>query len=239
MSGNFNQFGQPIGPPVPNWKPPPLPSREATLGRFCRLEPLEPTKHAEELFAAFARGDGRSWSYLAIGPFPEFEPFRDWLTSIYQGNDPRFYAIIELATGKASGLCSYLRIAPASGSIEVGHIHFSDNLRKKPAATEAMYLMMQWAFEAGYRRYEWKCDSLNAGSRRAAERLGLTYEGVFRQATVYKGRSRDTAWYAAIDSEWPRLKAAFLLWLSPENFNASGEQLVRLSDLMQARVSSG
>ena len=231
-----NEFGQPIGPPVPDWRPPAVPARQTMQARFSRLEPLDTALHAEDLFAAYSRGDGRSWTYLAYGPFPKFESFREWLTGNAVGNDPQFYAIIDLAHGKATGLASYLRIAPATGSIEVGHIHFSDDLRKKPAATEAMYLMMKWAFEAGYRRYEWKCDSLNAASRRAAERLGLTYEGVFRQATVYKGRSRDSAWYAAIDSEWPRLQDAFLRWLSPQNFDEGGEQKERLSDLMRGTL---
>jgi RimJ/RimL family protein N-acetyltransferase len=236
MSGHTNQFGQPIGPPLPHWTPPPLPTREPMAGRFCRLEPLEPSAHAADLHAAYAAGDGRSWTYLACGPFPTFEPFHQWLTSIYRGADPHFYAIIDLANGKASGMVSYLRITPAAGSIEVGHIHYSDSMRRSPVATETMYLMMRWAFEAGYRRYEWKCDALNTGSRRAAERLGLTYEGIFRQATVYKGRSRDTAWYAAIDAEWPRLRTAFETWLSPDNFDNEGRQRTRLADLTRPRV---
>lgn len=235
MSGHTNQFGQPIGPPLPDWKPPPAPTHQTMAGRFCRLEPLNPAEHAADLHAAYSAGDGRSWTYLFCGPFPALEPFKDWLTSIYRSTDPLFFAIIDVATGKAAGMTSYLRITPASGSIEVGHIHFSNALRQCPAATEAMYLMMRWAFEAGYRRYEWKCDSLNAGSRRAAERLGLTYEGLFRQATVYKGRSRDTAWYSAIDSEWPRLRTAFETWLSPDNFDGEGRQRVRLSDLTRPR----
>ena len=132
------------------------------------------------------------------------------------------------ATGCAVGQASYLNIKPAQGSIEVGHLYFSPLARRTRVATEAMYLMMRRAFEAGYRRYEWKCDALNAPSRAAAERFGFTYEGIFRQATVVKGRNRDTAWYAAIDSEWPRLRAAFEAWLAPENFAASGQQRRRL-----------
>src|SRR4029078_13618057 len=120
---------------------------------------------------------------------------------------------------------------PASGSIEVGHIHYSPSLARQPAATEAMYLMMQRAFELGYRRYEWKCDALNARSRAAAQRYGFSFEGIFRQATVYKGRNRDTAWYAIIDQEWPALQAAFAQWLDPANFDADGQQSVRLADL--------
>ena len=147
------------------------------------------------------------------------------------GDDPLFHAIIDSATGKAIGVASYLRIDPASGSIEVGHINYSPLLQRTPAATEAMYLMMQRVFELGYRRYEWKCDALNARSRAAAQRYGFSFEGVFRQATVYKGRNRDTAWYAAIDQEWPALQAAFLQWLDPANFDQDGRQRVRLADL--------
>jgi RimJ/RimL family protein N-acetyltransferase len=146
------------------------------------------------------------------------------------GDDPLFFTIID-ATGQPAGVASYLRIAPASGSIEVGGIHFSPGLKRTPAATEAMYLMMERAFALGYRRYEWKCDALNAASRAAAQRLGLSFEGVFRQATVYKGRNRDTAWYAAIDSEWPALREAFLTWLAPGNFGGDGRQRIRLTEL--------
>src|SRR5262249_42598244 len=133
--------------------------------------------------------------------------------------DPVFLAIVDAATGLAAGVASYLRIDPPNGSIEVGHIALSPRLQRTPAATESMYLMMNWAFSAGYRRYEWKCNALNEASRRAAMRLGLSYEGVFRQAAVVKGRNRDTAWYATIDSEWPALKQAFERWLDPANFD--------------------
>jgi RimJ/RimL family protein N-acetyltransferase len=139
----------------------------------------------------------------------------------------------------AVGVASYLRIAPASGSIEVGHINFSPRLQQTPAATEAMYLLMKHAFELGYRRYEWKCDALNAPSRAAALRLGLSFEGVFRQATVVKGRNRDTAWYAAIDREWPGLDAAFARWLDPANFDAAGKQRVALSALTRLSLQGG
>src|SRR6185369_85184 len=142
-----------------------------------------------------------------------------------------FFTVIDTSDDRPAGLASYLRIVPAAGSIEVGHIHFAPRLQRSPAATEAMYLMMKWAFESGYRRYEWKCDALNAPSRAAAQRLGLSFEGIFRQATVCKGRNRDTAWYAAIDSEWPALHTAFLAWLAPANFDSAGRQRIRLSDL--------
>ena len=146
-----------------------------------------------------------------------------------RGNDPLFYAILDQATNRAVGVAGYLRIDPRNGSIEVGHLGYSPLLQRTPAATEAMYLMMARAFELGYRRYEWKCDSLNEPSRAAALRLGFVFEGIFRQAVVVKGRNRDTAWFSVIDSEWPALKAAFVNWLAPDNFDEQGRQLARLS----------
>lgn len=232
MQPALNHLGQPIGFQMPNWTPPPVSPREPMQGRFCRLEPLDPDRHAEALFAAnSADADGRSWTYMAYGPFPTLASYREWMIATCLGDDPLFFAIIDLADGQPAGVASYLRIAPASGSVEVGHIHYSPRLQRTPAATEAMFLMMQRAFELGYRRYEWKCDALNAPSRAAAQRLGLSFEGIFRQATVYKNRNRDTAWYAAIDTEWPALREAFQLWLAPSNFNANGQQQTRLTDL--------
>ena len=175
--------------------------------------------------------EGRMWTYLPYGPFDSFEIYRAWLEEMSRRSDPLFFAIIDRGTDQAVGLASYLRIDPAAGSIEVGHLHYSPLLQRTPAATEAMFLMMERALTMGYRRYEWKCDSLNAPSRAAALRLGFSFEGIFRQATVVKGRNRDTAWFAAIDREWPALKEAFQRWLAPENFDADGKQRERLSDL--------
>jgi RimJ/RimL family protein N-acetyltransferase len=232
MGPLLNDLGQPIGFPLPDWAPPASPPREPMEGQFCRLEPLDVDRHAEDLFAATAANEGgRNWTYLSYGPFSTFASYRAWMSAHCLGDDPLFFAIIDLSQEPPAGVASYLRIAPASGSIEVGHIHYSPCLQRSPAATEAMYLMMQRAFELGYRRYEWKCDALNAASRAAAQRLGLSFEGIFRQAAVYKGRSRDTAWYAAIDTEWPALRDAFLTWLDPSNFDAKGQQRARLSDL--------
>ncbi|WP_026871599.1 GNAT family N-acetyltransferase [Inquilinus limosus] len=233
MADITNALGQPIGAPVPNWGPRPLPPRTPMEGRTCRVVPLDPARHAEDLFEAMGRdADGRNWTYLSVGPFVDFESFRAWLEKMAAGSDPLFHTVIDRATGRAVGVASYLRIDPANGVIEVGHIHFSPLLQRTPMATEAMFLMMRRVFdELGYRRYEWKCDSLNAASRAAAVRLGFRYEGLFRQAVVYKGRNRDTAWFSIIDGEWPRLRAAFERWLDPANFDAEGRQREKLSDL--------
>lgn len=202
-------------------------------GRFCRLEPLDPMRHAKALHAANALDvGGKNWTYLPYGPFETLDDYRTWIEQYCCGSDPLFYAIVDLTTGEAAGVTSYLRISPSSGSIEVGHINYSPLLQRTPAATEAMYLMMARAFDLGYRRYEWKCNALNTPSRAAAQRLGLSFEGVFRQATIVKGRSRDTAWYAAIDLEWPGIKEVFLQWLSPSNFDERGKQRSQLSALM-------
>ncbi len=232
MEHTLNNFGQRIGWPLPDWVPPPIPPRETMPGRYCRLEVLDIDRHAAGLFEAdAAEEDGRSWTYLAYGPFSDFQSYRAWLSAYCLGNDPLFVAIIDTVDDQPAGLASYLRIAPAAGSVEVGHIHYAPRMLRSPAATEAMYLMMKWAFESGYRRYEWKCDALNAASRAAAQRLGFSFEGIFRQATVYKARNRDTAWYATIDTEWPALRQAFLEWLAPANFDSTGQQRTRLSDL--------
>ena len=229
-----NHLGQPIGPALPNWTPPPQPPREPMEGRFCRLEPLDIERHSAALFAANAADtEGKLWTYRAYGPFATLADYRAWLSSKCLGDDPLFFAIIDKADNQPAGAASYLRITPAAGSIEVGHLLFAPRLQRKPAATEAMYMMMRQAFELGYRRYEWKCHALNAPSRAAAQRLGLSFEGIFRNATVYKGRSRDTAWFAAIDSEWPALRAAFQQWLDPANFDAQGRQRMRLAELTQ------
>src|SRR5689334_6362987 len=228
-----NAFGQPIGAPVPGWSPRPRPPRTAMEGRFCRIEPLDPDRHASDLFAANADAtDDRLWTYLPYGPFPSLGEYGAWVSEASRGEDPLFHAIVDRRSGQAVGVASYMRIDPAAGVIEVGGINYSPQLQRTPAATEAMYLMMRRAFdELGYRRYEWKCDSLNAPSRAAAQRLGFQYEGLFRQASVYKGRSRDTAWYAMIDKEWPELDRAFRRWLDPANFDAQGRQRERLGDL--------
>lgn len=232
MTNRLNPLGQPIGFSLPDWTPPPPPSRKTLVGRFCRLEPLDPTRHAAALYAANALDvEGRDWTYLSYGPFDSLEAYQAWMHTHCLDDDPLFFAVVQKADNTPLGIASYLRINPANGAIEVGHIHYSQKLQQSPVATEAMYLMMKEAFELGYRRYEWKCDALNAASRASAQRLGFSYEGVFRQATVYKGRNRDTAWYAIVDTDWPALHQAFSLWLEPGNFDEHGRQRTRLSAL--------
>lgn len=202
-------------------------------GRFCRVVPIDPERHAADLHAANLQdATGSNWTYLAYGPFERLEDYRDWMTKTCLGNDPMFHAVVDRATGRAVGVASYLRIDERAGVIEVGHINYAPPLQRTPAATEAMYLMMRRVFdELGYRRYEWKCDALNARSRASAQRLGFRFEGIFRQATVYKNRNRNTAWYSIVDSEWPALKATFARWLGPENFDGAGQQHQSLASL--------
>ncbi|NOX57811.1 MAG: GNAT family N-acetyltransferase [Planctomycetes bacterium] len=229
---NTNRFGQPVGFAVHGWTEPPRPERERILGLHCSLEPLSLDTHAEALYEANTLDtDGRNWTYLAYGPFDTRVEYRRWIDASSASADPLFYAVIDRATRQALGVASYLCIRPSHGSIEVGHINFSPRLQRTPAATEAMYLMMERAFTLGYRRYEWRCDALNTPSRKAAQRLGFSFEGVFRQATIYKGRNRDTAWYSIIGDEWPALQETFTRWLDPANFTAEGKQILRLSEL--------
>ena len=228
---NVNRLGQPIGDPVPGWAARPRPGRTPIDGRFCRVEPLDPARHAAPLFEANRRdAEGSMWTYMAYGPFASPQAYTAWAEAAAKTDDPLFHAIVDRASGQAVGVAAYLRIDPAVGVIEVGHIAYSPRLQRTAAATEAMYLLQRRAFdELGYRRYEWKCDALNAPSRAAADRLGFQFEGVFRQATIYKGRNRDTAWYSIIDTEWPAQKVAFEAWLDPANFTAAGGQISPLA----------
>lgn len=219
-----------VGRALPDWTPRARPGRDVLSGRYCRLEPLDAERHTAALWAAFELDSaGTGWTYLPYGPFLGPAEFGAWVEKVAAGDDPLFFAILD-AGSRAVGVASYLRIDPVMGSIEVGHIHYSPLLQRTRAATEAMYLMAWRAFEElGYRRYEWKCDDLNAPSRRAAERLGFTYEGTFRQDRIYKGRNRDTAWYSIIDSEWPAVREALEAWLDPGNFDDQGAQVARLA----------
>lgn len=228
----------PVGAALPGWEPRPRPVGAPMEGRYCRLEPLSVERHAGSLFEANALdGSGVGWTYLPYGPFGTLAEYEEWVAGMTARDDPFFFAILaprDVRTPVAVGVASYLRIAPEVGSIEVGHIRSSPLLQRTRASTEAMYLMMRHAFdELGYRRYEWKCDALNAASRRAAERLGFVHEGTFRQAGVYKGRNRDTAWYSIIDGEWPKVRGALEAWLHPGNFDADARQRRRLEAIRE------
>jgi RimJ/RimL family protein N-acetyltransferase len=235
-----NDLGQPIGTPLADWQGCEHPRGAVLEGRLCRLEPIDAQRHAQDLFAAFSEDrDALNWTYLPYGPFTDVDQLRDWIVATCLGDDPCFFCVIDLASGKAVGVASYLRIEPAVGVIEVGHIHFSPLMQGRSIATEAMYLMMRQVFDGlGYRRYEWKCDSLNQPSCAAAARLGFLFEGIFRQATIYKRRNRDTAWYSMLDCEWPAARAAFESWLDPANFDSDGNQRQSLSILMQPLLSA-
>jgi len=213
------------------WKPAQALSRVALEGELVRLEPVDVAQHADQLFAAQSSAP-ELWEYLPYGPFANETAFRVWLTERAATSDPLFYAIIERKSGRALGMASFLRIEQGHGVIEVGHIWYSPALQRTRLATDAMYVMARHVFDdLGYRRYEWKCNALNEPSRRAAVRLGFTFEGVFRQHMVIKGENRDTAWYSMLDGEWPAAKAAFEAWLRPDNFDADGRQLRSLAEL--------
>lgn len=219
-----------------DWAPRPRPAREPLEGRYCRLEPLDAARHGDGLFAAsMAPGAEERFRYLFETP-QDRPAFDAWLASREGLDDPLFFAVIDRATGRTEGRQNYSRITPEHGVIEIGSILWGPAIAGTRVATEAFYLFARHAFEAlGYRRFEWKCDSRNEPSRRAASRFGFTYEGIFRQHMVVKGESRDTAWYSMIDLEWPALRAAFDAWLSPENFDTSGAQRARLAELRPAK----
>lgn len=222
----LNELGQPIGRAVDDWSAAKRPTREPILGRRCRLEPLEATRHAAALHAAYCvNRDGGNWTYLPYGPFASEASYSEWVRIQENAEDTLFFAIIDPLCETPVGVAAYLRIFPASGSIEVGHLSYAPALQRTSASTEAMYLMMKRAFEDwGYRRYEWKCDSLNAPSRAAAARLGFRYEGLFRNNLVMKGRNRDTAWFSITEDEWPGIRAGLEAWLDPANFAEDGSQ---------------
>ena len=212
-------------------KPGRPPKRIALRGQTVRLEPLEPERHGDDLFAA-SQGADATWTYLPYGPFAGRSEFTSWLAQRAPLDDPLTFAIVDEASGAARGLASLMSVVPEHGVIEIGHIWLSPALQKTRQATEAIYVMARYAFdELGNRRLEWKCDSLNDGSRRAAERFGFVFEGVFRNHRIVKGRNRDTAWYSITDEEWPSRRAAFEAWLAPENFDAGGRQRKSLAEL--------
>lgn len=216
-----------------DWQPAHLPTAPTLVGRHVRLELLSPTRHGDDLWQALQgpEADPQMWHFMAYGPFASRDDFAQWLSSHAAGCDPFFYAVIDRVSGKALGLLSYLNITPAHGSIEIGHVCFGRAMQRSVQASETIYLLARYAFEQGNRRLEWKCDNLNLRSKRAAERFGFSYEGLFRQHQVRKGRNRDTAWFSIIDSEWPVVQRTFELWLAAENFDAQGRQRQSLTAL--------
>jgi RimJ/RimL family protein N-acetyltransferase len=208
------------------WTPARSPERAVLVGVTVRLEPVDPGRHAAALFAAgHDERDPRLWDYMSVGPFANQDAFTAWLQTAAASSDPLFFTVVDQETNRPSGMVSYLRITPAHGVIEIGSIWFGPALQRTRQATETIFLLARYVFEdLGYRRLEWKCDALNARSRRAAERFGFSYEGLFRQHMVVKGRNRDTAWFAMLDRDWPAIGAAFAAWLAPENFDSAGRQ---------------
>lgn len=225
----INDFGQEVGAPLASWSPRPIPPREPLVGRHCRLEPLEPA-HCDALFAAYqAAPDGRDWTYLPSERLDDREMFRRALEAQVASRDPLHFAIA--VGGVAKGSSALMRIDPDIGVIEIGHVIFSRALQRTAAGTEAIVLLIRRAFDLGYRRVEWKCDSLNAPSRHAALRYGFVFEGIFRQAIVTKGRSRDTAWFAMTDADWPAHREALDRWLAPGNVDEGGLQVRSLAEV--------
>ncbi|WP_407976751.1 GNAT family N-acetyltransferase [Brucella pseudogrignonensis] len=215
-----------------DWTPRPKPEHKVLEGQYVRLEPLDAARHGDELFAASSVEDAdQRFTWLFEVPPATREAFEPWLEKVSGSEDPLFVAVIDKASGKVAGRQALMRIDPVHGSIEIGNIYWGPLISRKPAATEAQFLFMQYVFdELGYRRYEWKCNDNNAPSKRAAERFGFQFEGIFRQHMVTKGNNRDTAWFSIIDSEWPALKQAYQAWLAPTNFDSDGQQIRRLED---------
>jgi RimJ/RimL family protein N-acetyltransferase len=229
-----NPLGEEVG-----WEPVPRPNRAPLRGAHVLLRPVDAASDAESLFLASHPPEGNPgiWTYLPYGPYESQEHLRRSMQLAATSEDPLFFTLVRLRDMRALGIASYLRIAPEHGVIEIGHIWFGAPLQRTTAATEAIYLMARHAFDdLGYRRLEWKCNALNAASRRAAERFGFSFEGVFRNHMVLKGHNRDTAWYAIIDDEWPAIRTGFQAWLAPDNFDRAGVQRRSLRDLIhQAR----
>ncbi|MEM1130825.1 MAG: GNAT family protein, partial [Pseudomonadota bacterium] len=233
------ELGDPIGAPLPGWAPPALPPRATIEGHYVRLEPQTLSAHGDDLWDAFsAETSGADWTHRFIGPFQDRAAFDAQILADEHNPGQLYFAYVDKTSGKALGNGAFMSMAPATGSIEVGSIMFSRAMQRTRAATEAIFLHMKWAFEAGYRRFEWTCDPLNAASMGAAERFGFTFEAVFRQAYVAKGRNRDKACFSVIDRDWPDLRTAFTAWLDPANFDADGRQRQSLRALTAPFVSA-
>jgi len=234
-----NELGQPIGEPLPKgWRPPTEPAAVTLNGRYVTVEPLQAAVHGKDLYRALQEDtSGAGWTYLMNGPYAGLEDFLVWLQSAELSTDPLFSAYVDQRTARAVGYGAFMRMDAAMGCVEVGNLRMSPLLQRTAMSTEAMHLKMAYAFKLGYRRYEWKCDALNAPSRQAAARLGFTFEGIFRNATHYKGRSRDTAWYSITDDEWPAIRAAHNAWLHPDNFDANGHQKRSLGEFIRGSAT--
>jgi RimJ/RimL family protein N-acetyltransferase len=208
-----------------DWKGAPAPTATLLEGRFIRLERLDPARHGDELFAALegSGADPKLWDYLPYGPFPERSTFDAWLNNHAAASDPYFFSVVDRTSGQVQGILSLMSIVPAQGRIEIGHVTFGAPMQRSPRSTEAVYLLAKYSFDLGYRRLEWKCNNGNARSKYAAERLGFSFEGVFRQHMVVKGQNRDTAWYSILDGEWPAIAAGFEQWLSDDNQTSDGQ----------------
>jgi RimJ/RimL family protein N-acetyltransferase len=218
-----------IGPLVNPLPPGTTPDLRPLPGRWMRLNPVQTERHAHSLFASINGKDQGLWTYMAYGPFANEETFTEWLREKQAARDPWFYAFVNRATGEAMGMGSFMRADPVNGAIEIGNIWLSPALQRTREGTEAIYLMIRHCFDdLGVRRLEWKCDALNAPSRRSAQRYGFTFEGIFRQHYIIKGRNRDTAWFSMLDTEWPAIRKGFEAWLADDNFDAKGVEKAKL-----------
>lgn len=237
---DINEFNQAVGYPLENWTAVKSPSKHNIQGSYCLLEVLDVAKHGTKLFDNLSLNNrGESWTYLPYGPFNHYAEFEDWIKKTTAEQDTLLYAIIDVKSQLPIGIAGYLRINPEHGVIEIGHLHFSNLLKKTPAATEAIYLLLYQAFEElKYRRCEWKCHSLNEASQKAAVRLGFQFEGIFRQHNVFKQRNRNTAWFSIIDSEWPELMEKFKLWLNSNNFGSDGQQRLKLQEVCRRNANA-
>lgn len=226
-----NELETPLSENLQDWTPRPRPERIVLEGRYVRLEPLDAARHGAALFemATAEDAEGRFRWLFDTKPATKAD-FQPWLDKSSSSEDPLFFVVVDKASGKMAGRQTLMRIDPTYGVIEIGNIYWSDIIARRPAATEAQFLFTRYAFDLGYRRYEWKCNNRNEPSKRAAERFGFKFEGIFRQHMVVKGENRDTAWYSIIDKEWPALKQAYEAWLDPANFAADGQQKRRLED---------
>jgi len=227
----MNEYGQPVGQSMPDWKPRDMPSVKEFQGQYCRLEYLDIAKHGDDLFREYEKTGESNWTYLPYGPFRDRKDFDDYLSGQVGRQDPFHYAIIDQISGRALGSFALLRIDRMNGGLELGHVVFYKTMKQTRIATEAQFLLLSYVFgNLKYRRCEWRCDAHNAPSRAAALRLGFQFEALFRNAAVFRNRQRDTAWFSIICEDWPEIKNAFISWLVPDNFDEEAQQIRKLSE---------